>query len=84
MGEPITTIKSGTKNYPVHKGDYLIDNGACLQFTAVGPTPLYRQNLRSYWTVPVSKKTFKAYIEFYNLQPVIVGDVSDRITRYYF
>lgn len=82
MAEQITTIKSGTKNYPVHKGDFLMDNGAILQFTASRTSPiLYSKNWVDYRTVQVSKKTFKAYIEFYNLQPVVE---AHGVTKYYF
>lgn len=82
MSKQITTIKSGTKTFPVYEGDYLIDNGSSLQFTAHWTNPiLYREKWIDYRAVRISKKTFKAMIKAYDLKPV-VGEM--KTTRYYF
>ena len=52
----ITTIKIGRKEYPINSGDYILDNGACLQFCAGNARTIHQEGFNCYTSLRIAEK----------------------------
>lgn len=58
----ITEIKIGRNIYQIKKGDYILDNGACLQFCSGDNRTLKQSGFDSYKSLSISITTEKKVI----------------------
>lgn len=79
-------IKIGRKTFEIKPGDYILDNGACLQFCSGDRRQLYYKNYNSFTHILIPPSTVKK-IDLTKLRKVVEkgdGITKNSLTRYYF
>ena len=71
------------KTYTIKKGDYILDNGACLQFVAGDNRPLRVIGFSHYSTIILTKKLSKEF-PLGKLTKVDETKLGKHYTKYYF
>jgi riboflavin synthase alpha subunit len=73
------TIKIGRKTYEIKPGDYILDNGACLQFVAGD-----KRGLKFGYNNIVMPKSVAKKIQFSDMRKETVVKMGSEYTYYFF